>query len=159
MTDTPPPGAFPHQHHDPRGLAERIHLQIRARIEEAVEMAALKAMVDARARLGRPAPETSNEADRREFQESAVALLAHLREAFRAELGAVERTELDRAEAGHQAERDRLLAGQVFLARTLPDYWQRFEAYRTAYGQSQLQSATARSGWRQRLFRRQAPSE
>jgi hypothetical protein len=154
MTDTPAPGAFSHQHQDPRGLAERIQAQLRARIEEAVEMAALKVMVDARARLGHPAPEQSNEVDRREFQASAVALLVHLREAFRAELGAAERTELDRAEAGHQTERERLLAGQVLLARTLPDYWQRFEAHRTAYGQSRLQSETSRSGWRQRLFRR-----
>jgi hypothetical protein len=154
MTDTPPTGAFPHQHQDPRGLAERIRDQLRARIEEAVEMAALKAMVDARARLGRPAPERSNEADRREFETSAVALLAHLRDAFRAELGVAELTELERAEAGQQSERERLLAGQVFLARTLPDYWQRFEAYRIAYGENRLQSEAARSGWRQRLFRR-----
>jgi hypothetical protein len=154
MTDTPPSGAFPHQHQDPRGLAERIRDQLRARIEEAVEMAALKAIVDARARLGRPAPESSNEADRREFEASAVALLAHLHDAFRAELGVAERTELERAQAGHQSERERLLAGQVFLARTLPDYWQRFETHRIAYGENRLQSEAGRSGWRQRLFRR-----
>lgn len=117
-------------------------------------MAALKVMVDARARLGHPAPEQSNEADRREFQASAVALLVHLRKAFRAELGAAERAELDRAEAGHQTERERLLAGQVLLARTLPDYWQRFETHRAAYGESRLQSEPGRSGWRKRLFRR-----
>jgi hypothetical protein len=154
MTDTPPRGAFPHQHQDPRGLGERIRDQLRARIEEAVEMAALKAMVDARARLGRPAPESSNEADRREFEESAGALLIHLHDAFRAEFGVAERTELERAQAGHQSERERLLAGQVFLARTLPDYWQRFEAYRIAYGENRLQSEAARTGWRQRFFRR-----
>jgi hypothetical protein len=154
MTDTPPSGAFPHQHQDPRGLAERIRDQLRARIEEAVEMAALKVMVDARARLGRPAPESSNEADRREFEASALALLAHLHDAFRAELGVAERTELERAQAAHQSERERLLAGQVFLARVLPEYWQHFEGYRIAYGANRLQSQAARSGWRRRLFRR-----
>src|SRR5262249_240519 len=50
MTEAPLGGAFPHQHRDPRGLHERIEAQIRERIEEALEMAGLKLLVDLRAR-------------------------------------------------------------------------------------------------------------
>ena len=38
-------------------------------------MAGLKLMVDLRQRQGRPAPETSSEADRRDFEQTAVELL------------------------------------------------------------------------------------
>ena len=55
MSPSPFPGAFPHQHHDPRGLVERIEAQLRERIAEAVEMAGLTLMVDLRQRQGRPA--------------------------------------------------------------------------------------------------------
>ena len=67
----PPSGAFPHQHDDPRGLVERIEAQLRDRITEALDMAGLKLMVDLRQRQGRPAPETSSDADRREFEQIA----------------------------------------------------------------------------------------
>ena len=91
MSPSPPPGAFPHQHHDPRGLVERIEAQLRERIVEAVELAGLKLMVDLRQRQGRPAPETSSEADRSDFEQTAVALLSHVGSAFRDELAAEER--------------------------------------------------------------------
>jgi hypothetical protein len=118
-------GAFAHQHGDPRSLRERI--------EEAVEMAGLALMVDLRRLHGRPAPEPSSAADRKEFEETAAALLAHLGAAFQAELPAQQRAGVARAEAGTRGEHERLLAGQVFLARHLPDYWQRFEVHRAAY--------------------------
>ena len=60
MTEWPHKGAFPHQHGDTRGLLERIEAQLRERIEEAIEMAALKLMVDTRAQTGRPAPESTS---------------------------------------------------------------------------------------------------
>ncbi|HEV8441683.1 MAG TPA: hypothetical protein VGT40_26650 [Methylomirabilota bacterium] len=153
MTDIPPRGAFPHQHRDPRGLGERIQAQIRERLEEAVEMAGLKLMVDLRARQGRPAPDTSSDADRREFQAIAADLLAHLRQAFSADLAGAERVGLEAAEGGHQSERDRLLAGQVFLARRLPDYWQRLERHQAAYVRQRLEAPPATGGWIGRLFR------
>ena len=52
MSESPFRGAFPHQHGDARGLLERIEAQLRERIEEAVEMAAIKIMVDRRAAAG-----------------------------------------------------------------------------------------------------------
>ena len=146
MTETPPAGAFAHQHHDPRGLAERIQAQLGERIEEAVEMAGLKLMVDLRMRHGRPAPETSSETDRREFEALAGELLAYLRNAFHTELGAQDRAELERAEAGHPSGRARLLAGQVLLARRLPDYWQRFENYQIAFAGARLAAPASRGG-------------
>ena len=152
MTDTPPAGAFPHQHHDPRGLGERIQAQLGERIEEAVEMAGLKLLVDLRTRDGRPAPEISSETDRQEFEALAADLLVHLRTAFHAELGAEDRAELERAEAGHPSGRGRLLAAQVFLARRLPDYWQRFERYQTAYAGARLAAPASRSGQLGRFF-------
>jgi hypothetical protein len=146
-------GAFPHQHGDPRNLAERIDAQLRERIEEAVELAGLEVMVERRRRLGRPAPETSSQADRREFEAAARDVLAHLRHAFWAQLGADLRREVERAEAG-DAEAHRVLAGQVLLARRLPDYWQRFEAYRAEYAAARLDSQGAQGGWLDRFFGR-----
>ena len=152
MSADPPPSAFRHQHDDPRGLIERIEAQLRERIAEAVEMAGLKLMVDLRERAGRPAPETTSEADRREFLETAAALLRHLREAFHAGLPPEERAALEAAEAAPADSQDRVLAGQVFLARQLPDYWQRFESYRAAYFEDRLSAPAPRAGWLRRLL-------
>ena len=152
MTEPPARGAFPHQHQDPRGLVARIEAQIRERLEEAVEMAGLKLMVELRAHNGLPAPETSSETDRKEFEAIAAALLAHLRVAFHAELGSEDRAALAQAEAEQRDERDRLLAGQVLLARRLPDYWQRFEAHQAAYARDRLEAPPTKGGWLGRLF-------
>ena len=152
MSPGPFPGAFPHQHHDPRRLVERIEAQLRERIEEAVEMAGLKLMVELRRRHGRPAPETSSDADRREFEQIATALLRHLRDALRAELPADNRGEMERAEASGQEPRESALAGQAFLARRLPDYWQRFEVHAAAYARARLEAPEPRRGWLGRLF-------
>ncbi len=153
MTEGPFPSAFPHQHGDPRTLIERIHAQLRDRIQEAVEMAGLELMVELRRRHGRPPPETSSAGDRAEFEATARELLANVREAFWAELSPDERVELERAEAD-AVEPVHLLAGQTLLARQLPDYWQRFEAYRAAYARVRLGAPPApRTGWLGRLFR------
>jgi len=152
MSPSPFPGAFPHQHHDTRGLVERIEAQLHDRIEEAVEMAGLKLMVDLRQRHGRPAPETSSEADRREFERIAAHLLTYVRDAFHGELTAEERVELEAAETGQRGQREDLLAGQVFLARRLPDYWQRFEVHQAAYAKARLESAWSKGNWFGRLF-------
>ena len=50
-------------------------------------------------------------------------------------------------------ETQRLLAVHVALARELPDYWQRFEAGRTAYAE-QIESGGERRGLLGRLFGR-----
>ena len=85
MSEWPVHGAFPHQHGDARGLMERIQAQLGERIEEAVEMAALKLMVDLRVATGRPAPESTSTADRAEFEAGSRALLGSLRDAYLAE--------------------------------------------------------------------------
>lgn len=156
MTSTPSPGAFPHQHDDPRGLLERIEGQLRQRIEEAVEMAGLKLMVDLRERHGLAKPATTSEADRREFESTAAALLRHLREAFHADLAADQRATLERLEATVDDPRERLLAGQVYLARRLPDYWQRFETYEKAFAEARLSAppVVRRTRWLSRIWGR-----
>jgi len=116
-------------------------------------MAGLKLMVDLRERHHRPAPETSSDADRREFEQISTDLLKRIRDAFRAELGPEARAEMDAAEAGVQGDRASALAGHVFLARRLPDYWQRFEAHQTTYARQQLEAPPGpRRGWLGRLF-------
>jgi hypothetical protein len=129
---------------------ERIEAQLRERIEEALEMAALKLMVDTRAQTGRPAPESTSLVDRAEFQAITAALLARLREQFAADLTDDQRARLSRAEAG-ASDPDRLLAGQVFLARHLPDYWQRLERFQREDAARHLAEAR-RPGWLKRLF-------
>jgi len=152
MSEWPHRGAFPHQHGDARGLFERIEAQLRERIDEAIEMAALKLMVDARAQTGRPAPESTSSADRAEFESTARALLARLRERFLAELPVELRPRYDQAEAAVTDEAARPLAGQVFLARQLPDYWQRFERYQQEDAQERLADPAKPGGWLRRLF-------
>jgi hypothetical protein len=151
MSEWPLRGAFPHQHGDARGLMERIEAQLRERIEEALEMAALKLMVDARAHTGRPAPESTSPTDRAEFEATTRALLERLRESFAGELTDDVRARLDQTEAAAGDGPARLLAGQVFLARRLPDYWQRFERYQREDAERYLSEAS-RSGWLKRLF-------
>jgi hypothetical protein len=152
VSDGPFRGAFPHQHGDPRTLKERIDAQLRERIEEAVELAGLELMVERRRRHGQPAPETSSEADRREFEATARHLLAHLRSAFWAQLSAEQRVQVERAEAA-VAEPQRLLAAQVLLARQLPDYWQRFETHCVEYTAAGVDLQPPARGWLARLFR------
>jgi hypothetical protein len=151
MSDWPRQGAFPHQHGDARNLMERIQAQLRERIEEAVEMAALKLMVDLRAATGRPAPESTSSTDRAEFEATARAALVWLREAYLADLPVELRPGFDEAEAAASGEPARLLSGQVWLARRLPDYWQRFEAYQRRYAEERL-AHPGGPGWLKRLF-------
>lgn len=137
---------------DPRGLLERIDAQLTERIDEAVEMAALHLLVDLRRRHNRPAPETDSRDDRDEFATLAAELLAYLEEAFEAELTAKQRGELDRARIEGADARTRSLRGQVFLARQLPDYWQRFETHRAAHAEGRLTAPDRPSGFIKRLF-------
>jgi hypothetical protein len=130
---------------------ERIEAQLRERIEEALEMAALKLMVDARAQGGRPAPESTSPADRAEFEAIARDLLARLREQFAADLSEDLRARLVQTEAAIPDPLARPLTGQVFLARHLPDYWQRLERYQREDAERYL-AETRRPGWLKRLF-------
>jgi hypothetical protein len=137
---------------DPRGLIERIDAQLAERIEEAVEMAALHLLVELRKRHNRPPPETDSRADREEFQALAEDLLAYLGRAFEAELAAERRSGLERARADGADPRARELRGQIFLARQLPDYWQRLETYRAAHAEAHLAAPPPPTGFLKRLL-------
>lgn len=151
MSDAPFRGVFSHQHGDPRSLSERIHAQLRDRLQEAVEVAGLELMVELRRQHGRPAPETTSDADRREFEQTVRDLVAHLRAAFATTVGPADLSEVERAEA-EASEAERPLVGQVVLARRLPDYWQRFETHRLAFSAVRLKAGVPRAGWLARLF-------
>lgn len=152
-TSGPFRGAFPHQHGDPQSLRERIDAQLRERIEEAVEMAALELMVEGRKRQQLPLPKEDNARDRTEFHAIAEEILEHLDRVFRGELGPAD---LDAFEAATRAAPSEVhaqrLAGQVLLAKRLPDYWQRFETHRADLAAARLGSAQS-AGWLRRLFR------
>lgn len=153
MTDHPfKTTGLRHGTDDPRGLIERIDAQLAERIEEAVEMAALHLLVELRKRHNRPAPETDSRADREEFQALAADLLAHLGRAFEAGLSAERRRELERERAEGADPRAGELRGQIFLARQLPDYWQRFEILRAAHAEAHLAAPPPPTGFLKRLF-------
>jgi len=137
---------------DRRGLLERIDAQLAERIEEAVEMAALHLLVELRKRHRRPAPETDSREDRQEFQALAGDLLAHLGRAFEAGLDAERRLALEGARADESDPRARELRGQIFLARRLPDYWQRLEMYRAAHAEAHLALPPPPAGFLKRLL-------
>lgn len=152
MSDSPFAGAFPHQHGSPLGLRARIDAQLTERIDEAVELAGLSVLVEVRKAAGRPAPEASSERDRREFVSMGTRLLHYLNEAFEAALAEDERHRLREARDAGTDVRAGLLAGQVFLAKRLPDYWQRFETHRTDFARAELNAAATRPGWLTRLL-------
>lgn len=106
-------------------LVTRIEHEVRERLEEAIDFVCLEALVNARRASGGPAPVADSAADRADYQTHVAAFLRLLASELRAaELSPA------RAIAGDDAQ---LLARQVALARTLPDYWQRFEALSARY--------------------------
>ena len=152
-----PPGAFRHQHGDPRTLRERIDAQIRERIEEALEMAALEVMVEQRRREGRPAPEEGSGRDRDEFRAVTASLLAYLDQALGAAASSDDSPPPSHGSSGSSADtgqRDAMLASQVVLAKRMPDYWQVFEVHRTAFAEQRVGAASRTPGWLRRLFSR-----
>jgi hypothetical protein len=122
------PFRHPDRSHD---LRTRIDYEVRERLEEAIDFVCLDALVSARKARGLPAPESDNEADRKEY---AVHVLGFLR-LLDAALADGEHDDPRRVTAppAHADEQARLLAGQVALAKRLPDYWQRFELMRARY--------------------------
>src|SRR5262249_32879420 len=88
------------------------------------------------------------------FEQIVSNLLTHLRDAFSGELAADRRAEFEKAEDAPSKPADKLLAGQVFLARRLPDYWQRFEAHVAEYEHARLDAPGSGSGWLSNLVGR-----
>jgi len=131
---------------DPRGLGERIEAAVKERLEEAVEFVCMDLLVQLRRAHGGPAPVAKSASDRQEFQRLVGEWLLHLRGAL---LDGLPREEVQKVSQAEEArgreEIPRLLAGQAALARTLPDYWQRFETLSAAFTQARLTTRPRRS--------------
>jgi hypothetical protein len=126
-------------------LATRIEYEVRERLEEAIDFVCLDALVNARQASDGAAPADDNPADRAEYQ-------AHVSAFLRLLTAELETTDAPRvATDGDDAQ---LLARQVALARTLPDYWQRFEALSGRYLAQPAASRGQRGSVLARLFRR-----
>lgn len=139
----------------PRDLLAQIEAEVRERIEEAVDHVSLGVMVQRRRARGLPAPVPDNPGDRREFEASVRKFLEHLTAELVRDLGGEARQRVDQAVArAGQDPSARLVAAQVALARTLPDYWQRFDAVRVAYTAAQGESGGDSRGFLGRLFGR-----
>jgi hypothetical protein len=124
---------MPFRHPDrSHGLGTRIELEVRERLEEAVDYVCLEALVRARRAGGLPAPVADNAADRREYTEHVHAFLVQLERELSAGLDATQRGRLPAAPPAGDEE-TRLMSVQVALARLLPDYWQRFDLVRARY--------------------------
>ena len=137
---------MPFRHPDrSQDLRTRIELEVRERLEEAVDFVCLEALVQARRARNLPPPAADNEADRREYVEHVRAFLAQLERDLTADLDAEQRRRLPAAPAVADEEA-RLMGVQVALARTLPDYWQRFDASRARYLAEPAASRTAADG-------------
>jgi hypothetical protein len=123
-------------------LETRIEHELRERLEEAVDFVCLEALVNARRVSGGTPPVADNAADRAEYQVHVRALLRLL--------DAEVRTSAEARATSSETDDARLLARQVRLARTVPDYWQQFEAVSARY----LAEPSASGGQRRSLLAR-----
>ena len=137
------PFRHPDRSHD---LDTRIAHEIRERLEEAIDFVCLDALVRERQARGLPAPAADSAGDRAEYTRHVLALLRRLD----AEVPPPSAT----SRAGARDEQERLLASQVARARTLPDYWQRFEAVSERFLADLAPSGGERRGVLARLFGR-----
>lgn len=133
-------------------LPTRIDWEVRERLEEAIDHVCLQALVQGRRARNLPPPAADSRQDREEFMGRVHAFLRLLLNEVPADLAADERPRCDLAEAGD--DQARLIAVQVSLAKTLPDYWQRFEAVSLRYLGEAQESGSQRPGLLARLFRR-----
>jgi hypothetical protein len=124
------PFRHPDRTHD---LSTRIDMEVRERLEEAVDFVCLEALVQERRQRGLPPPAADNHADRRDYQTNVSAFLTLLQRELTTDLSADQRKRLGAATAGPRDGETKLVSTQVALARLLPDYWQRFDAIRARY--------------------------
>ena len=124
------PFRHPDRSHD---LGTRIEMEVRERLEEAIDYVCLDALVRSRRARGLPPPEATSPDDRRAYTDHVLAFLERLRRDIAPALSAEEQRKVAGATEGPGDAQARLLATQVALARLLPDYWQRFEAISTGY--------------------------
>lgn len=140
------PFRHPDRSHD---LDTRIEIEVRERLEEAIDFVCLEALVNARRAGGRPAPAADSAGDRAEYQAHVSAFLRLLA----VELGGAGPPRA-RAAAGDDQEEARLLAAQVALARAVPAYWQQFETLSARYLAESPPSGGQRLSLLSRLFGR-----
>lgn len=141
----------------PRDLLALVEAEVRERLEEAVDSVSLEAMVESRRARGLPPPAADSRADRDEFTARALAFLERLAADIGPVLDDAERRKAEEAALRAGSEPlGRLIAVHVVLARSLPDYWQRFDAVRAAYLAEQAEPGTPSrsSGERPGLLRR-----
>jgi hypothetical protein len=138
------PFRHPDRSHD---LDTRIDFEVRERLEEAIDFVCLEALVTARRAAGRAAPAADSAEDRAEYHAHVGAFLRLLSVELRAEGLRV------RTRAGDD-QHARMVATQVALARTVPDYWQQFEALSARYLAGPSGSGGERRSLLARLFGR-----
>jgi hypothetical protein len=139
---------MPFRHADrSHDLGTRIELEVRERLEEAIDFVCLEALVNARRASGRPAPVADSADDRAEYEAHVGAFLRLLDTELRG-------AEATRARAAGGGDDARLLATQVALARSVPDYWQRFETLSARYLAAPPASGGESRSLLARLFRR-----
>ena len=124
------PFRHPDRSHD---LATRIELEVRERLEEAIDYVCLEALVRERRARGHAAPAADNPDDRRAYTEHVFTLLRRLQGELATAQSADEPPRASPGAAVQGDEQTELIAVQVTLARRLPDYWQQFEAVCEAY--------------------------
>jgi hypothetical protein len=140
---------MPFRHADrSHDLRTRIEHEVRERLEEAIDFVCLEALVNARRARGAAAPVADNAADRAEYQAHVSAFLRLLAAELRASSAAAPSATAPDAADAH------LLARQVTLARTVPDYWQQFETLSARYLAEPSTSGGERRGLLARLFGR-----
>ena len=135
---------------DPRGgnLATRIETGIQERIEEALDAACLDTLARLRQARQLPPPQADSAQDRAEYQSEVGQLLERLD----AQLAGVVQDVRPGAGPGETEPLARLMTAQIALARTLPDYWQRFDAVRLEYAAERVASGGESRGLLRRLF-------
>jgi hypothetical protein len=114
-------------------LVTRIEFEVRERVEEAVDHVCLEALVQTRRARGLPPPSADSAADKEAYTANVVEFLEQLRREITADIAPELLAKLPEADARGGDAQARLVAAQVVLARSLPDYWQRFDAARTRY--------------------------
>ncbi|MFI5328196.1 MAG: hypothetical protein ACHQ7H_18330 [Candidatus Rokuibacteriota bacterium] len=125
---------MPFRHADrTHDLSTRIDMEVRERLEEAVDFVCLEALVQERRQRGLPPPAADNSTDRRDYLANVSAFLTLLQRDLTANLTADQRERLGAATAASGDAETKLVSTQVALARLLPDYWQRFDTLRARY--------------------------
>lgn len=139
---------MPFRHPDrSHNLDTRLEMEVRERLEEAIDFVCLEALVNARRAANRPAPVADNADDRAAYQAHVGAFLRLLSAELRGNAPRARPVPGDDEDA-------QLLATQVRLARSVPDYWQQFETLSARYLAEPPSSGSQRRSMLARLFGR-----